>query len=249
MGRPSLAVWKFSSCDGCQLALLDLEDHLLALADHIEIAHFAEATTSHRAGPYTISLVEGSIATPRDVERIERIRDESETLVAIGACATAGGIQALRNTRPLDAVDSVYPRPETVEFLATSTPISEHVDVDVELRGCPVDRHQLLEAVTALATGRRPRIPTTSVCSECKRRGVPCVMVARRLPCLGPVTMSGCGAICPAFGRGCYGCFGPAETVSLRPLRNRWRGLGVSEADIDRALHAFNAATFDEEDR
>lgn len=249
MPRPSLAVWKFSSCDGCQLALLDLEDHLLALADRIEIAHFAEATTSHRDGPYDISLVEGSVATPRDIERIERIRDESGTLVAIGACATAGGIQALRNTRPLDVVDSVYPRPETVEFLATSTPISEHVEVDVELRGCPVDRHQLLEAVTGLATGRRPKIPRVSVCTECKRRGVTCVMVAGRLPCLGPVTMAGCGAICPAFGRGCYGCFGPAETVNLTALRSRWRALGVPDADTDRALHAFNGATFEEEDR
>ena len=169
--------------------------------------------------------------------------------MAIGACATAGGIQALRNTRPLDSIDSVYPRPATVEFLATSTPISEHVDVDIELRGCPVDRHQLLETVAALTAGRRPRIPATSVCSECKRREVSCVMVAGRLPCLGPVTMSGCGAICPAFGRGCYGCFGPSETASLGPLRRRWRGLGITDADIDRALHAFNAASFEERNR
>lgn len=244
MSRPSLAVWKFSSCDGCQLALLDLEDHLLALADQIEIAHFAEATTTHRDGPYTVSLVEGSISTPRDVDRIRRIREESETLVAIGACATAGGIQALRNTRSLDTIESVYPRPETVEYLATSTPISEHVDVDVELRGCPVNRIQLLEVVSALVAGRRPRIPTTSVCAECKRRGVACVMVAGRLPCLGPVTMAGCWAICPAFGRGCYGCFGPAETVSLEPLRRRWRELGMDDDTIERALHSFNAGAF-----
>lgn len=243
MAKPSLAVWKFASCDGCQLSLLDLEDELLEIADAIDIAHFPEATSAHSDGPYTVSLVEGSITTPRDAERIHAIREQSENLVAIGACATAGGIQALKNLADVDDfVKIVYPTPDYIESLTTSTPISDHVDVDIEVRGCPVNKLQLLELVGALLAGRKPNLPTYSVCIECKARGVSCVMVAGGVPCLGPVTQAGCGAICPAFDRGCYGCFGPAETVNAGSLATHWRDLGVPDEVLVRALRTFNTA-------
>lgn len=243
MTKPTLAVWKFASCDGCQLSLLDLEDELLDIAGAIDIAHFAEATSAHVDGPYSVSLVEGSISTTRDLERIQRIRDQSDLLVAIGACATAGGIQALKNLADVDEfIGLVYATPSYVDSLATSTPISSHVDVDIELRGCPVNKHQLLELVSALLAGRKPNLPTYSVCVECKARGVSCVMVAAGTPCLGPVTQAGCGAICPAFGRGCYGCFGPAETVNADSLADRWRELGVDGEQLVRSLRTFNTA-------
>ena len=241
MTKPSLAVWKFASCDGCQLALLDLEDELLDIADAIEIAHFAEATSTHVDGPYTVSLVEGSITTPRDLQRIQTIRDQSDTLVAIGACATAGGIQALKNLTDVDEyVSLVYGTRSYIDSLATSTPISSHVDVDIEVQGCPVNKHQLLELVSAVLAGRKPDLPTYPVCIECKARGVSCVMVAAGTPCLGPITQAGCGAICPAFGRGCYGCFGPSETVNADSLADRWRRLGVDDERIVRSLRTFN---------
>jgi coenzyme F420-reducing hydrogenase gamma subunit len=240
--RPKLAVWKFASCDGCQLSLLDCEDELLALAGQIEIAYFLEATSGTVEGPYDLSLVEGSVTTPDDRERIQRVRGASKALVTIGACATAGGIQALRNFGDVDDfVRAVYASPDYVETLAASTPISAHVPVDFELHGCPIDKHQLLEVLTAFLHGRRPGIPSTSVCTECKRRGTVCVMVAHGTPCLGPVTHAGCGALCPAYNRGCYGCFGPMETPNAPSLTRQLKVLGMDEAGIKRVFRTFNA--------
>ena len=241
MTRPRLAVWKFASCDGCQLSLLDCEDELLTIAGAVEIAHFPEATTSTSPGPYDVSLVEGSITTPDDIDRILMIRDQSRFLVAIGACATSGGIQALRNLADVDEfIRVVYATPGYIDTLAASTPIADHVPVDAELRGCPISQAQLLELVGALLAGRKPDLPTHSVCLECKARGTPCVMVARGIPCMGPVTQAGCGAICPAYDRGCYGCFGPSETAAVGSLAAWWQHLGVSRPALVRALHTFN---------
>jgi sulfhydrogenase subunit delta len=241
--KPKLAVWKFSSCDGCQLSLLDCEDELLALAGEVEIAYFPEATSATVRGPYDLSLVEGSITTEEDVERIQRVRSASRRLVTIGACATAGGIQALRNFADVhDFVSIVYAHPDYISTLATSTAISDHVAVDFELHGCPIDKHQLLEVIGAQLVGRRPQIATTSVCTECKRRGTVCVTVAHGTPCLGPVTHAGCGAICPSYDRGCYGCFGPMETPNVPALSRQMRELEETETAIDRLFHTFNAS-------
>ncbi|GIU93547.1 MAG: oxidoreductase [Gaiellaceae bacterium] len=240
--KPKLAVWKFASCDGCQLTFLDCEDELLAMAEGMEIAYFPEATSAEVEGPYDVSLVEGSITTAHDAERIHEIREQSRLLVTIGACATSGGIQALRNVADVrEWIPLVYATPGFISTLETSTPIADHVQVDLELRGCPISKSQLVETVSALLNARRPRIPTTSVCVECKARGTPCVAVAEGTPCLGPVTQSGCGAICPAYGRGCYGCFGPMESPNMAALARQWRELGVENADLVRALRTFNA--------
>ena len=242
-GKPKLAVWKLASCDGCQLSLLDCEDELLAVAGAVEIAHFTEASSAEIEGPYDVSLVEGSVTTERDARRIVEIREASRTLVSIGACATSGGIQALRNFADIAQFTSVvYARPDYISTLATSTPVADHVTVDFELRGCPIDRRQLLELLTALLAGRKPRIPAYSVCYECKLRGTSCVMVAHGTPCLGPVTQAGCGAICPAYGRGCYGCFGPVANPNLPALITQIRHLGVTEDQVDRVFATFNAA-------
>ena len=244
MDRPTLAVWKFASCDGCQLTLLDCEDELLALADRVQIAHFLEASSQDLPGPYDVSLVEGSITTAEDAERIQQVRRMSRTLVTIGACATAGGVQALRNFADVEEFRSVvYAHPEYVSTLATSTPIAAHVDVDFELHGCPIDRRQLLEVITALLIGRKPNIPAHSVCFECKQRGNVCVVVAHGTPCLGPVTHAGCGAICPAYNRGCYGCFGPMDTPNTTAQQGLLQATGMSDRDIHRAARTFNAAT------
>ena len=240
--RPKLAVWKFASCDGCQLSVLDLEDELLALAGELEIAYFLEARRETVAGPYDLSLVEGSITTPEDAERIRMVRDQSRRLVTIGACATAGGIQGLRNFADVDDFLSVvYASPEYISTLATSTPISDHVHVDFELQGCPINKHQLLEVISAFLNDRRPAIPSSSVCIECKRRGNVCIMVAHGTPCLGPVTHAGCGALCPAYDRGCYGCYGPMETPNTASLSG-WLGrLGADDVDLVRLYRTFNA--------
>jgi sulfhydrogenase subunit delta len=250
--RPKLAVWKFASCDGCQLSLLDCEDELLAVAGQVEIAYFLEASRAVVEGPYDISLVEGSITTAEDAERIQRVRAVSTQLVTIGACATAGGIQALRNFADVEEYLSiVYAQPSFISTLDESSPIADHVQVDLELRGCPIDRGQLLEVLSALLQGRRPEIPTHSVCVECKLRGNACVMVAHGTPCLGPVTHAGCGALCPTYNRGCYGCFGPAETPDPEALATHLAGTGIADRDLVRLLRTFNtwAPQFRDESR
>ncbi len=240
--KPKLAVWKFSSCDGCQLSLLDCEDELLAVADAVEIANFPEASRAVGKGPYDLSLVEGSITTAHDAERIHGIRRASKFLVTIGACATAGGIQALRNFKDVKEFTSiVYARPDYIETLKKSTPITDHVFVDFELRGCPINKYQLVEVISAYLNGRKPNTPPHAVCVECKQRGTVCVMVAGGTPCMGPVTQAGCGALCPAYARGCYGCFGPKETSNTPALSAWWSQLGVSERDLVRAFRSFNA--------
>jgi len=240
--RPTLAVWKFASCDGCQLSLLDCEDELLDLADKVHIAHFTEMSRASVDGPYDLSLVEGSITTPGDAERIVAVRRASRRLVTIGACATAGGIQGLRDFASTgDYVSAVYAHPEYISTLDTSTPIAAHVPVDYELQGCPIDRHQLLEVITAFLSERRPVIPAHSVCQECKARETVCLVVGRGVACLGPVTRAGCGALCPAVGRGCFGCFGPAETANTSSMAARLGSLGVAPVDIVRLFRTFNA--------
>ncbi len=239
---PTLAVWKFASCDGCQLTLLNCEDELLAVAGAIDIAYFPEATRAVTGGPYDLSLVEGSITTLHDAERIKEVRSLSRRLVTIGACATAGGIQALRNFADVtEFTSAVYAHPEYIATLAESTPISAHVPVDFELRGCPIDKGQLVEVLAAFLQDRKPRIPDYSVCVECKRRGTVCVMVAGGIPCLGPVTHAGCGALCPAYSRGCYGCFGPQDTPNTGSLATRFAELGMPRRDVHRVYRTFNA--------
>jgi coenzyme F420-reducing hydrogenase gamma subunit len=243
MGPPTLAVWKFASCDGCQLTLLDCEDELLLLAAQVRIAYFLEASRAATAGPYDVSLVEGSITTPSDVERIRRIREQSRFLVAIGACATAGGIQALRNLADIEEFRSiVYARPDYVSTLDKSVPISGYVPVDLELPGCPIDRGQLLEVITALLSGRKPDLPVHSVCFECKARGTTCLPVANGTPCLGPVTRAGCGGLCPAYGRGCFGCFGPAESANPHALVPQLIQLGMPRTGVRQVFRTFNTA-------
>jgi sulfhydrogenase subunit delta len=241
--RPKLAVWKFASCDGCQLSLLDLEEELLMLAEEVEIAYFLEASRATVEGPYDLSIVEGSVTTAADAERIGEVRRVSRRLVTIGACATAGGIQALRNFADVaEFVAAVYPSPSYISTLETSTPIADHVRVDFELQGCPINKHQLLEVIAASLAQRAPAIPSYSVCIECKRRGNVCVTVAHGTPCLGPVTHAGCGALCPAHDRGCYGCFGPMETPNTASL-SAWTRIssGAETPDLIRAYRSFTA--------
>jgi len=242
--RPRVAVWKFASCDGCQLTLLDCEDELLAVADRVELAYFLEAGAvgDGGTGTYDLSLVEGSITTPHDAERIRDVRARSKVLVTIGACATAGGIQALRNFADVEEfVGIVYAQPQFISTLGTSTAIADHVAVDLELRGCPIDRRQLLAVVAAAAAGRPPAVRGHSVCLECKAAGNVCVTVAHGTPCLGPMTHAGCGALCPSYARGCYGCFGPSEAPNVTATAVELGRRGMDPHEVDLALHTFNA--------
>lgn len=241
--RARVAVFKFASCDGCQLSILDCEEELLAVAAAVDLAYFPEAVRKPLEGIYDVGLVEGSVTTPHDEERARDLRDRCGVVISIGACATAGGIQALRNYADVrEFTRAVYAQPQYISTLERSKPISELIHVDFELRGCPVDKGQLLEVIGAFVAGRRPQIEDGSVCVECKRAGNICVMVAHGTPCLGPMTHAGCGALCPSYRRGCFGCFGPQERVNGVALARRLQQLGVERADLHRLLATFNAA-------
>ncbi len=240
--RLRVGVVKYASCDGCQLSLLDLEDELLEVARRFEIVEFPEASSLRSSGPFDVLLVEGSISTPDQAAEIVELRKQTKLLVTIGACASYGGIQALRNWGNHDAIRAaVYAHPEYVESLETATPVREHVQVDAELHGCPINQEQLREVLASLAVGRRPQIREEAVCLDCKRRGVVCVAVASGIPCLGPVTQSGCGAICPTYGRGCYGCFGPREQANAASLSRAFLAAGRDAPDVGRLFAGFTA--------
>ncbi|MET0067699.1 MAG: sulfhydrogenase subunit delta [Candidatus Thiodiazotropha sp.] len=233
--KPKLAVHKFSSCDGCQLALLNLGEPLLQLPDLVEIVHFAEAGPNAPDTPVDIALVEGSVSTPEDVERIQKVRAQSKLLVTIGACATAGGIQALANfTDRQNWMHAVYPNPEWIDVLSCSEPIARYVKIDFAIQGCPVTSKQVVSALRDLLSGITPRPEVQPVCMECKRKGLVCTLVSQGTPCMGPVTLAGCGALCPATGRGCYGCFGPAERVNDPALAERFQALGLERDAVER---------------
>jgi coenzyme F420-reducing hydrogenase gamma subunit len=237
-----IAVFKFASCDGCQLSLLNAEDDLLGIAEAVQLAYFPEASRSMMKGPYDIGLVEGSITTHADAQRIQEVRRTCKTLITIGACATAGGIQALRNWKDVDEfIRVVYATPQFINTLKLSTPIAEHVPVDFELRGCPINKHHLVELILATLTGRKPNIPTYSVCMECKRKGNVCIAVTHDTVCMGPVTQAGCGALCPSYDRGCYGCFGPMESANTDSMASHFRYLGCPPEEAVRAFRGFNA--------
>jgi coenzyme F420-reducing hydrogenase gamma subunit len=237
MSRPRVAVFKLASCDGCQLQLLDAEEALLLLATRIDIVDFAEATSHSEPGPYDIVLIEGSVSTSDQVEQVKCLRADARYLIAIGACATSGGIQALRNLGDIDETTAaVYPEPTYVKTLAMSEPVSEFVRTDLELTGCPIDRGELLNAISSLLARAVPRVSTSPVCIECKRGGYPCVIVSKGEPCLGPATRTGCGALCPAFGRGCYGCFGPARSANPGALAKTFAWLGLNEEQVERSF-------------
>ncbi len=240
--KPRLGVFKFASCDGCQLSLLDCEDELLAVAGAVEIAYFLEASRRALEGEFDLVLVEGSISSPEQIEQIKDVRKRSKFLITIGACATAGGIQALRNWGHVrEYLQIVYAKPEYIQTLATSTPISDHIHVDFELRGCPINKHQLIEVISAFLVGRRPKVPNNAVCVECKRAGTVCVMVAQGTPCLGPITHAGCDALCPSYNRGCFGCFGPSKGPNVVSLSQKLQELGVEKLALDHLMHTFNA--------
>ena len=250
--RPRLGVFKFASCDGCQLSILDCEDELLDLAASVEIAYFLEATRRPLEGEFDVALMEGSVSTPEQEDQVRDIRRRSRFLITLGACASHGGIQGLRNfgkIRADEALAIVYASPQYVETLADSRPASDYVPVDLALPGCPIDKHQLLRTLGQMLAGAPPRLPDHALCMDCKRRGIVCVLVARGAPCMGPVTATGCGVLCPSYDRACYSCFGPAAQPNTASLASRFEQLGLSPDEIRRLFHAFyaNAPEFHQE--
>lgn len=228
-----IAIVKLTSCSGCLVQFLNLEDELPELLKFVDFAYFLEVDGEPRSGPYDATFIEGSVTTEDEIKVIKKFRNESKVVIALGACSTTGGIQALRNWSNIEEFKKyVYPRPEWIETLNESRPIADFIKVDYELGGCPVNKELLLYFIKQLLGGKRPTMPTESVCNECKRKGIQCVIISKGIPCLGPVTRAGCGALCPSYGRGCYGCQGPARGINPLALAKRFEEMGLSKEDI-----------------
>jgi len=241
--KPRVAVHKFTSCDGCQLAFLNAGETLLQLTDMVEFVHFAEMGPIDMKTSVDIAFVEGSISTQAEAQRIQRIRQQSQYVITIGACATSGGLQALRNMNNAKQwLADIYAQPETLDSLDTATAIAKHIRVDLELWGCPVNQRQVLAAIRALLFGVAPVEDVEPVCLECKRQQRTCVMVTQGKPCMGPVTRTGCGALCPRMGRDCYACYGPAENANTEALGRRLAGLGLVDETIAKRFWFINNA-------
>jgi sulfhydrogenase subunit delta len=246
--RPKIAVHKFSSCDGCQLALINDAVSLLELNKIVDIIHFAEIGPLDDATPVDLSIIEGSISTKHDIERINTIRSQAKYLIAVGACAVSGGVQALRNftdgRQLLKWQHDVYPE-ETESIISqdlpTAKPIRDYVAVDHEISGCPINTGQILHAIRQVLFGVEPEVEKNPVCITCKASGVACVIVAKNEPCLGPVVADGCGALCPKLGRGCYGCYGPSKHANIKAMTNNLREMGLNNLQIRHKYHHINS--------
>jgi sulfhydrogenase subunit delta len=244
MKKKRIGVFKFTSCDGCQLALLNM-DELLDVTEIFNIAYFKEASSKTLRGDFDISIVEGSISTDWQKKEIFEIRERTRFLITIGACATSGGIQALKNWASLkEYKKEVYLSDELINSLSTSTPISEHVYVDYELWGCPINKDSLSETLVSFMLEKRPGIPIYSLCMDCKSKGIPCIIVTESKPCLGPITKTGCGVLCPSLRRACYGCFGPKDSANIEALFNRFYDIGLSQKECMLLIDKMNTYTY-----
>ena len=217
--RPRVGFFSFASCEGCQLQVLSIEDQRLTLLGAIEIVNFREAIDDRR-DDYDVAVVEGSLVRPEDIEEIQQIRKRARILVTIGACACLGGVNAIRNKRTLASLArDVYDGRQDGVFktLPEASPVRSMVEVDYEIRGCPIDRDELLETLRSLLAGTVPYVPPFAVCVQCTMRGTPCLL-ERGVPCIGSVARAGCEAICPAFGAPCEACRGTHDSPNFEAL-------------------------------
>ena len=238
MPKPKVAFFEFTSCEGCQLTVLDsLQDHP-ELLDAVEIVQFREAM-SERGEDYQIAFIEGSCSRPGDETKLREIRERATFVVALGACAHLGGVNAIRNRFPLEDVRQ-YVYGDKSEWYDTypARPISAVIPVDATLPGCPIDRDEFIMAVTHLLQGRLPYIPDNPVCIECKLKGNVCVFL-RGMTCLGPITLGGCDAICPSYGQGCDGCRGLISAPNIPALKAVLAEHGMDEGQIEAMMTMF----------
>ena len=240
--KPVALVYKFSSCDGCQVNFLEIPE----IFKFFDVCLFYEAQSRNELPERVdVAFVEGSVSTPEELSTLRKLREIARFLVPIGACATSGGIQSLRNDLDGDYVSEVYRNPDNLEILPESRPLRDFVKVDIEIPGCPVNIDMLSAFVRDFLWNKRLYVPSHPVCLECKKKGNVCVIVAKNTVCLGPITRAGCGALCPSFGRGCYGCFGPAENPNIKSFKSYLReNMKVPDDDIENLLRNMNFLSF-----
>jgi sulfhydrogenase subunit delta len=230
MTRLRLIARRFTSCSGCQLTLLNLEQALAALAPDVDLVRFDLcSSTPDDRGPVDLVLVEGSLTRPEHLTELLALRRRANFLVAVGACALSGGVNALADAAAAPDLPGRFP----------PQPVMRFVPVDLAIPGCPPEEMDYLQLFGALRHGGLPELPEEPVCMECRSRELSCLLLEKRLPCLGTVTRGGCGARCPARGVPCEGCRGLAAEPNLTEANRLLLELGLKEAEIRARLERF----------
>lgn len=238
MSKPRVAIFDFASCEGCQLQIVNMEEELLDLISVIEPVEWREAISDH-SDEYSIAIVEGSITRPEDEQRLKEIRERADILIALGACATMGGVNKLKNRFDMDDVKNcVYGDSADMSHLETAPTMAldEVVKVDYRVHGCPINNKEFAYIIRSLLMGKQPLIPTYPVCVECKKKGNICRYEYNEI-CLGPIVRAGCGATCPSSGFWCFGCRGYVDNPNINAARDILKYYGKTIADLrDRML-------------
>ena len=243
MGKPSVGIHGLTGCAGDQLVILNCEDELLDIAGALDIKYFPMAMTGNdEKCPLDIVFIDGAVVQPEDEQILRTLRDRATLLVAIGTCAVWGGVQAMKNEISREALKRhVYGPPGKIFEAIPAQPLSHFVKVDMAISGCPIEKEQFLQAVAALLHGDLPRLPTYSVCAECKMAEHPCVLIERGEMCLGPITVAGCNARCPSHNRPCIGCRGPIDEANISSEIQVLKEKEFTWVDIQNRLRTFAA--------
>jgi len=241
--KPKIAVYKLSSCAGCQLEILNLENELLDIVGVVDIKYFVMAKRDTDPGPFDIGFVEGAVTCGEEIEKLKKARQQCDKLIALGSCACFGGVPSIKNWKPEREIEAMVYNNLEVIHSTKAFGIDQYVEVDGLLRGCPISKTELVNFLKSTLLGVTPQLRPHSVCVECKLNENECVMVTRGEPCLGSVTNAGCGAACPSVGKGCAGCRGPASDTNTRSLARTLSENGLSRQDVSRAFRKYAGNT------
>ncbi len=238
--KPAIGIFSFTGCDGCQLELINREEILLDLAKEVDIIHFPLTQENNNDGPYDIAIVEGGITKKEDIQKIKDVREKSKCLIAIGSCAIYGGVPAMKNFLRDDEPElTVYSKTGFVDSIPAAG-IGKYVKVDFNLRGCPPNKDEFIEVVKQVLLGKTPKESSSPVCVECKQNKNPCFLLEKEF-CLGPLTYSGCDAICINNGVPCEGCRGPLDDANIAAEVKLLKTFGMTEEDVKEKARLFSA--------
>ncbi|MDH7497260.1 MAG: oxidoreductase [Syntrophomonadaceae bacterium] len=245
MAKPKLAFFKFTSCAGCLLSVLNLEDHLLDIVGAVDIVHFLMARRETQPGPYDVAFIEGAVSTPHEVEQLKEIRRQSKVLVALGNCAVTGGVPSMKNFAgsEREMEERVYSETWDIKSIPVRG-LDYYVKVDEYLRGCSIDLNELVVLLKSLLLGVSPRFRPHSVCNECKLKENVCLLISKGKACMGSVSAAGCGALCPSLNRPCEGCRGPSNDANAEALAYTFvSDLGLSPEEVRRKFQKYAGNT------
>jgi len=241
--KPKIAFFDFSCCEGCQLQVLNLEEEILDLLGQVEIVQFREAMTE-KGEDYQIAFIEGSIQREAGIERVKKIREKADVLVALGACACIAGVNGIRNTMDFkDVGETVYGADMKYfpDVLPKALAIDQVVKVDYYIPGCPINKYEFVSTVKALLSGVEPKLPDYPVCVECKLKGNVCLFDKGKF-CMGPIIRAGCDAWCPTHNEGCAGCRGYVPDPNINSAKDVLERYGLTVEDIKKEFTHYLAA-------